>query len=68
MGPLSGMRVVDLADVRGELCGRVLADLGADVVRVEPPGGARSRRLAPESAAYARGRPSPCLGAGRHAR
>jgi crotonobetainyl-CoA:carnitine CoA-transferase CaiB-like acyl-CoA transferase len=47
MGPLSGMRVVDLADVRGELCGRVLADLGADVVRVEPPGGASSRRLAP---------------------
>ena len=45
--PLSGFRVVDLADEKGELCGRMLADLGADVVRVEPPGGARSRRLPP---------------------
>ena len=32
---------------RGELCGRVLSDLGADVVRVEPPGGSPSRRMAP---------------------
>ena len=41
--PLAGLRVVDLADEKGELCGRLLADLGADVLRVEPPGGARSR-------------------------
>ena len=34
MLPLSGLRVVDLADEKGELCGRLLADLGADVVRV----------------------------------
>jgi len=47
MLPLSGMRVVDLADEKGELCGRVLADLGAEVIRVEPPGGALSRRLDP---------------------
>ena len=47
--PLAGFRVVDLADEKGELCGRMLADLGADVVRVEPPGGARSRRLPPFS-------------------
>ena len=45
--PLSGFRVVDLADERGEWIGRLLADLGADVVRVEPPGGARSRALPP---------------------
>ncbi|MCB0995139.1 MAG: CoA transferase [Acidimicrobiales bacterium] len=45
--PLSGMRVVDTTDEVGELCGRMLADLGAEVVRVEPPGGARSRRLPP---------------------
>ncbi len=45
--PLTGLRVVDLADEKGELCGRLLADLGADVLRVEPPGGARSRRLPP---------------------
>ena len=45
--PLAGMRVLDLADERGELCGRLLADLGADVIRVEPPEGALSRRLPP---------------------
>ena len=46
-GPLSGVRVVDMADEKGELCGRVLADLGADVIRVEPPEGSPSRRLPP---------------------
>lgn len=45
--PLSGLRVVDLADGKGELCGRLLADLGADVIRVEPPGGAASRTAHP---------------------
>lgn len=45
--PLTGMRVVDLADEWGPLAGRVLGDLGADVVRVEPPGGALSRRRPP---------------------
>lgn len=47
--PLAGLRVVDMADEKAELCGRLLADLGADVVRVEPPEGARSRRLPPLS-------------------
>ena len=45
--PLKGLRVVDCADEKGELCGRLLADFGADVIRVEPPEGARSRRLPP---------------------
>ena len=45
--PLQGLRVIDLADEKGELCGRLLADLGADVVRVEPPEGAVSRQLPP---------------------
>lgn len=45
--PLDGLRVVDLADEKGELAGRLLADLGADVVRVEPPSGARSRSIPP---------------------
>jgi len=36
---LEGLRVLDLADASGYLCGRTLADLGADVVRVERPGG-----------------------------
>ena len=44
---LAGVRVVDTADEKGETCGRFLADLGADVIRVEPPAGARSRRLPP---------------------
>ena len=45
--PLSGLRVIDMADVKGELAGRLLADFGADVIRVEPPGGAGSRRMPP---------------------
>lgn len=45
--PLTGVRVVDTTDERGPLCTRILADLGADVVKVEPPGGAASRRLPP---------------------
>jgi len=45
--PLVGLRVIDMADDLGELCGRLLSDLGADVVRVEPPSGAVSRRAPP---------------------
>ncbi|MDZ7678521.1 MAG: CoA transferase [Acidimicrobiales bacterium] len=45
--PLEGLRVVDSADEKAEMAGRLLADLGADVIRVEPPGGAVSRRLPP---------------------
>ena len=45
--PLAGIRVIDHADECGEMCGRLLADLGAEVIRVEPPGGAASRRLPP---------------------
>ena len=39
--------MIDMAEGKGEMCGRFLADLGADVIRVEPPGGAPSRALAP---------------------
>lgn len=46
-GPLDGIRVVDLTVDRGELCGRLLADLGAEVVKVEPPGGSPARSLPP---------------------
>jgi crotonobetainyl-CoA:carnitine CoA-transferase CaiB-like acyl-CoA transferase len=35
--PLAGWRVVDLTSIRGALCGRILADLGADVVLAVPP-------------------------------
>ena len=44
---LEDLRVLDLTDARGDLCARLLGDLGADVLRVEPPGGVRSRRLPP---------------------
>ncbi len=46
-GPLAGLRVVDSTNGRGELCGRLLADLGADVILVEPPGGSGLRRRHP---------------------
>ncbi|MCZ6463345.1 MAG: CoA transferase [Proteobacteria bacterium] len=45
--PLAGLRVLDMADEKGELCGRLLSDLGARVIRLEPPEGAGSRRLPP---------------------
>lgn len=45
--PLEGFRVLDCAGPSGAYCGRLLADLGADVVLVEPPGGLASRRHAP---------------------
>src|SRR5438093_68800 len=44
---LSPYRVLDLTDERGLLCGKILADLGADVIQVEPPGGHRARRIGP---------------------
>ncbi len=44
---LSPYRVLDLTDERGQLAGQMLAQLGAEVIAIEPPGGSRSRRLAP---------------------
>ncbi len=46
-GLLSPYRVLDLTDELGFLCGKILGDLGADVVKVEPPGGDPARRLGP---------------------
>jgi crotonobetainyl-CoA:carnitine CoA-transferase CaiB-like acyl-CoA transferase len=47
MGALSGVRVVEVGDQQGEYCGLVLAGLGADVIKVEPPGGSVTRTFGP---------------------
>jgi crotonobetainyl-CoA:carnitine CoA-transferase CaiB-like acyl-CoA transferase len=44
---LDHYRVLDLSDDRGQVCGALLAALGAEVVLVEPRGGARSRDVGP---------------------
>ena len=41
--PLTGLRVLDLSGRTGAYCSKVLADLGADVVKVERPSGDRMR-------------------------
>ena len=46
---LQGVRVLDLAGPRAEMAGRVLSDMGAEVIKIEPPGGVASRRLPPFS-------------------
>ncbi|MDE0911940.1 MAG: CoA transferase, partial [Myxococcota bacterium] len=45
---LAGRRVVELCDESGMYCGKLLADLGADVLRVEPPGGDPLRGIPPQ--------------------
>jgi crotonobetainyl-CoA:carnitine CoA-transferase CaiB-like acyl-CoA transferase len=44
---LSPYRVLDLTGQGGLLCGKILADLGADVIQVEPPGGSAARNIGP---------------------
>jgi crotonobetainyl-CoA:carnitine CoA-transferase CaiB-like acyl-CoA transferase len=47
-GALSDLRIVELAQgIAGPYCGKLFADLGAEVIKVEPPEGDRSRRLGP---------------------
>jgi crotonobetainyl-CoA:carnitine CoA-transferase CaiB-like acyl-CoA transferase len=46
-GALEGVRVIELASEHGALAGKILADLGAEVIVVEPPGGHASRRFEP---------------------
>ena len=48
VGVLEGVKVLDLSeDIAGSFCGRLLADYGADVLKLEPPGGAALRRMGP---------------------
>jgi crotonobetainyl-CoA:carnitine CoA-transferase CaiB-like acyl-CoA transferase len=44
---LAGVRVVEIADEQAEYCGQLLAGLGADVVKIEPPGGNATRHIGP---------------------
>jgi crotonobetainyl-CoA:carnitine CoA-transferase CaiB-like acyl-CoA transferase len=46
-GALADVRVLDLADESGVYCGKLLADMGADVIKIEPPGGAAMRNIGP---------------------
>ena len=45
--PLRPYRALDLADDKGFLCGKMLGDLGADVIKIEPPGGDHARNRSP---------------------
>src|SRR5689334_12388461 len=45
--PLRGLRALDLTDALGSLCGRLLVDLGVEVIKVEPRGGDPGRALPP---------------------
>lgn len=51
--PLAGLKVVEFAHmVMGPSCGLILADLGADVIKVEPPAGDATRRLIGSGAGF----------------
>ena len=45
--PLAGIRVLDLSGDMDVYCGKLLADVGADVIKVEPPGGDYMRQTGP---------------------
>src|SRR5579883_1688191 len=59
MAALDDVRVLDLStSVAGDYCTKVFADLGADVLKLEPPGGDPVRQLGP----FRRGKPDPETG------
>jgi crotonobetainyl-CoA:carnitine CoA-transferase CaiB-like acyl-CoA transferase len=47
MNPLNGIRILDLTNEVGQYCGKLLAQLGAEVIKVEPPQGDPSRLRGP---------------------
>jgi benzylsuccinate CoA-transferase BbsE subunit len=44
---LSDLRVLDLTDLKGALCAKLMGDMGADVIKIEPPGGDPMRAIGP---------------------
>src|SRR5579862_2717301 len=46
-GMLDGLRVIDFAKPHGQYAGKLLADLGADVIKIEPLEGDEARRMGP---------------------
>jgi benzylsuccinate CoA-transferase BbsE subunit len=46
-GPFVGLRVLELANETGQFCGKLLGDLGADIVKIEPLGDEPCRRVGP---------------------
>lgn len=46
-GMLTPYRVLDLTDEKGMMCGKLLGDLGADVIKIEKPGGESARNIGP---------------------
>jgi benzylsuccinate CoA-transferase BbsE subunit len=44
---LNGLRMLDLTDEKGALCGKMFADMGVEVIKVEPPQGCPTRRIPP---------------------
>src|SRR5205085_11623884 len=47
LGCFDDVRVIEIGDEKGEFCGKLLAGDGAEVIKVEPPGGSPSRRIGP---------------------
>ena len=65
-GPLSGIRVVDVSEnLAGPFCAQILGDLGADVIKVERPGGDPARAWGPP---FVHGDATLFVGANRHKR
>ena len=44
---LSDLRVLDLTDLTGAMCAKLMGDMGADVMKIEPPGGDPTRKIGP---------------------
>src|SRR5580765_3288299 len=63
---LHGIRVLDLTTQRAELAGRMLAELGAEVLKLEPPGGAEARRIGPYDARNGASLYWATVGMGKH--